>query len=250
MNIVELHEALRTTGAVRRFRSSPVPDQTLYRILDTARFAPNGGNRQGWRVLVVRDPLVRRALRDLYLPGWYEYLAMRAAGLTPWAPVTDEEAEHRALATVADMAAAGAEHPGFAEQLDQVPALLAVLADLRCLAAVDRDNGGYTMIGGASIFPFVWSVLLAAKDEGLGGVLTTMVVRRHDEVREVLRVPRELAVVALVALGWPESAPPTKLRRDPVEDFTTVDTFDGPAFTVPACDSPDYSGATSEGTGP
>src|SRR5690606_7393842 len=74
---------------VREFTDEPVPDDVLARVLDTARFAPSGGNRQGWRVVVVEDPAVRRRLRDLYLDGWYPYLAMRAAGLTPWAPVTD-----------------------------------------------------------------------------------------------------------------------------------------------------------------
>lgn len=70
--------ALRTTGAVREFTDEPVPDEVLFRILDTARFGPSGGNRQGWRVVVIRDPDTRRRMRDLYLPGWYEYL--------PWSP--------------------------------------------------------------------------------------------------------------------------------------------------------------------
>ena len=86
---VELTDALRTTGAVREFEPTDIPDHTVYRLLDTARFAPNGGNRQAWRVIVVKDPEVRRALRDAYLPGWYQYLAQVGAGLTPWAAVTD-----------------------------------------------------------------------------------------------------------------------------------------------------------------
>src|SRR3954454_18013348 len=94
---MELTEVLRTTGAVREFTDEPVSDEVLYRVLDTARFAPSGGNRQGWRIVVVRDPAVRTRLRDLYLPGWYEYLAMRAEGLVPWAPVTDRIAEQRAI---------------------------------------------------------------------------------------------------------------------------------------------------------
>ena len=89
--VVELIEALRTTGAVREFLDTPVPDATVHRLLDTARFAPNGGNRQAWRVVVVKDPSVRRGLRDLYLPAWYQYLAQVASGLTPWAVVTDYE---------------------------------------------------------------------------------------------------------------------------------------------------------------
>jgi nitroreductase len=216
---------LRSTPAVREFAPEPVPDEVVWRILDTARFAPNGGNRQGWRVIVVRDRAIRRGLRDLYLEGWREYLAMGGAGLTPWAPVTDRDAEARALGSLPTG------DPGaFASRFDEVPVLLVVLADLRRLAAVDRDLGRYTLVGGASIYPFVWSILLAAGEEGLGGVITTMTIRREPQMRALLGVPDELAVAAVVALGRPASPPPTKLRRDPVGSFTTVDRLDGPAF--------------------
>ena len=57
---MDLIDTLRTTGAVREFTDEPVPDEVLARVLDTARFAPSGGNRQGWRVVVVRDPDTRR----------------------------------------------------------------------------------------------------------------------------------------------------------------------------------------------
>ena len=79
-------------------------------------------------------------MRDLYLPGWYEYLAQSAAGLVPWAPITDLDAERRAIEGAAALAAGAAAGPGgFAEHLDEVPALILVLADLRKLATVDRD---------------------------------------------------------------------------------------------------------------
>lgn len=227
---MELSEGLRTTGAVRAFRTEPVPDEALARVLDTARFAPSGGNRQGWRLVVLRDPRARRRLRDLYLDGWYDYLAMSAAGLTPWAPVTDREAEARALTDAPAMrAAAGQGHGGFAENLDVVPVLLVLLADLRVLAAVDRDLDRYTLAGGASVYPFAWSILLAARDEGLGGVITTMPIRREAEVKELVGAPDELAIAAVIALGYPVDAA-RKLRRAAVADFTTVDTLDGPAF--------------------
>ncbi|RAY13390.1 NADH dehydrogenase FAD-containing subunit [Actinomadura craniellae] len=224
---MELKEALRTTGAVREFTGEPVADEVLYEILDTARFAPSGGNRQGWRAIVVRDPGLRRELRDLYLPGWYDYLAMGRAGLVPWAPLTDREAERAALAGAPAIAAA-ADGTGFAERLHEVPALVVVLADLRALAAVDRDHDRYTLVGGASIYPFVWSLLLAAHDAGLGGVMTTMLVQREKEVRTLLGVPDEFAVGAVVALGHPVRRP-TRLRRSEVAEFATVDRFDGPA---------------------
>ena len=109
--------------------------------------------------------------------------------------------------------------------------LLVLLADLRELAAIDRDLDRYTLVGGASIFPFAWSVLLAARAEGLGGVITTMVVRQEPAVKELLGVPDELCVAGMLALGRPVHQP-TRLTRKAVESFTTVDYFEGPPFTV------------------
>ena len=176
-------DALRTTGAVRDFTSEAVADDVVEAILDTARFAPSGGNRQGWRVVVVKDPEVRTAIRDCYLEGWYEYLAQAAAGLVPWAVVTDREAERRAVLDAPALAAEAARGPGgLAEHLDEVPVMLVLLADLRVLAAVDRDLGRYTLAGGASIYPFAWSILLASRREGLAGVMTTMAVREETRM--------------------------------------------------------------------
>jgi nitroreductase len=227
---VELVEALRTTGAVREFTDEPVPDDVLARVLDTARFAPSGGNRQGWRVVVVQDGATRRSLRDLYLAGWYDYLAIMMAGLTPWAPVTDREAEARAVAGAPQLAAqGGGPRGGFAEHLDEVPVLLALFADLRVLAAVDRDHDRYTFAGGASVYPFAWNTLLAAREEGLAGVITTMPIRREAEVKVLLGAPDHLALAAVIALGHPVQQP-RRLRRAAVADFTHVDRLDGRPF--------------------
>ncbi len=231
---MDLIETLRSTGAVRDFLPDPIDDAVLYRVLDTARFAPSGGNRQGWRVIVVKDPEKRRALRDLYLTGWYEYLAMAGAGLVPWAPVTDRAAEAEAMAqapALAEKAATqtAAGSPGMAEALDLAPALLVLVADLTALAAVDRDHDRYTFAGGASIYPFAWNLLLAARAEGLGGVITTMVIRREGEMRQLFSLPETAAVAAVIVLGRPVSAA-RRLRRLPVEEFTWVDRYGGTAF--------------------
>src|SRR5439155_14491350 len=117
----------------------------------------------------------------------------------------------------------------FAEHLDQLPALLVLLADLRALAAVDKDLPRYTMAGGASIYPFAWNLLLAARAEGLGGVITTMPIRREAEMKALFAVPEEFAVAGLIALGRPVRQF-RRLTRATVEDFTSVDTFNGPAL--------------------
>jgi nitroreductase len=220
---MDLIETLRSTGAVRDFTDEAVDDAVLARVLDTARFAPSGANAQAWRVVVVKDQQIRSRLRDLYSPGWADYLTLTAAGLRPWSPVNDRAAEREAL--VADAGDTG-EPGGFAAHLDTVPVLLVVFADLAQLAAVDRDLDRYTFAGGASVYPFVWSLLLAARAEGLGGVMTTMLIRQEDEVKRLLGAPAQLALAAAVALGHPVHQP-TRLHRGSVASFTTVDRVDG-----------------------
>ena len=222
---MELDKALRTTGAIREFTDEPVDDAAVARILDTARFSPSGGNAQAWHVVVIKDPAVRRRLRDLYLTGWRDYLAMAAAGLRPWSPVNDPAAEADALAA-ADPVAGG---DGLAEHLDEAPVLLAVYADLSKLAAVDRDAARYSFAGGASIYPFTWSILLAAREEGLGGVITTMAIREEAKVNALLGADEPLALAAVIALGHPVHQP-RRLRRSPVGEFTTIDRVRGATF--------------------
>ena len=71
----DLVAMIRGTGSVREFTDEPVDDAVLTRILDHARFAPNGGNRQAWHVVVMKDPVLRTALRELYLGPWRDYFA-------------------------------------------------------------------------------------------------------------------------------------------------------------------------------
>jgi len=223
---MELIDALRTTGAVREFTDRAVDDRVLARVLDTARFAPSGGNAQAWRVVVVKDAANRRRLRDCYLQGSREYLALAAAGLRPWAPTNDREAEARALAAE-NVAAPG----GFAEKFDEAPVLLALFADLSMLAAIDRDADRYTFAAGASVYPFAWNVLLAAREEGLGGVITTIAIREEAQVKTILGASDPLALAAIIALGYPVRQP-RRLSREPVSSFVTVDSIDGPVFEV------------------
>jgi nitroreductase len=227
---MDLTDALRTTGSVRAFLDEPVSDEDLHAILDDARFAPSGGNRQVWRVIVVRDPARRRVLRDLYLDGWHDYVAHLLAGLIPFSPLARDQ-DRAAAAALRDAAIAKSTPVGFPETLDQVPVMLVVCADLGSLAATDRDLGRYQIAGGASIYPFVWNILLAARARGLGGVMTTIATRNEPGVRDVLDIPEDHIVASIVALGHPTSRA-TKLRREPVEAFTTIDRFDGEAFTT------------------
>lgn len=218
---------MRTTPACREFTDEPVPDRLVHDLLEVARFAPSGGNRQSWRVVVLRDPEVRRRIRDLYVLGWREYMAHATEGLVPFAP--GDDGRWHGPAVDLDAARATPAPTPFADHLDRVPVLLVVLADLTALAAVDNGLDRQSIVGGASVYPFVHNILLAARDAGLGGVMTTAIARQEPAVKELLGVPDRYAVASVVALGHPVEQP-TRLRRGAVEDFATVDRFDGETF--------------------
>ena len=223
---MDLLHALRTNGSVRAFEPDPVDDATLHRVLDTARFAPNGGNKQGWHVVVVKDPATRARIQELAQIGWNEYAAQAQAGRRPFA--ADESGRWPGPGPV-DLAAARAAHfpMPLIDAIPTVPVLLIIAADLRALAALDTDLDRVGVTAGGSIYPFTNNLLLAARAEGLGGVLTTFVVREEPAVQELLGLPKYFAVVALIALGRPAHQN-TKLSRRPVEEFATIDRFDGP----------------------
>src|ERR1700691_6773901 len=87
MVVMDLSDVMRSTAAVREFTDDPLPDEVLERILDNARFAPSGGNRQGARIIVIRDRATRQALADLTATGARRYAAQLANGESPWNPL-------------------------------------------------------------------------------------------------------------------------------------------------------------------
>lgn len=232
---MELGEAMRTAGAVREFTAEPVGDEVLERVLEAARFAPSGGNQQPWVVLVLRDPQLRRALRDLVQLGWREYVAQMRAGVRPFAPGPDGR-WHGPAIDLAEAARTPAPS-AFVDDFDQVPVLLVLAVRLTALAVTDVELERQSIVGGASIYPFAQNVLLAARDAGLGGTLTTFAARREPQVADLLRIPPDHGVAAVLTLGYPARVP-RRLTRHPVSSFARVDTFDGPAFGSP----PTYMG--------
>jgi nitroreductase len=214
---MELTDALRTTGAVRAFADEPVADATLHAILDTARFAPSGGNRQPWRVAIVRDLDTRREMASLMRTVWEEYVGANATGVTAFA-----------FGRSIDAPPIAAPNP-LLDAIDTIPVVLAVAADLRSIAMMDGNLDRPPVTGGASIYPFCWSILLAAREHGLGGVLTTFLSRAEPAIAPRLALPADHALVATIFLGRPVHQN-TKLRREPVNSFATIDRFDGDSF--------------------
>jgi nitroreductase len=217
---VELRDAMTNTPTIRHFLPDPVSDGLLHRVLDAARFAPSGGNRQGWRVIAVRDPAMRRRLHDLYQLAWRPYRERIEAGAS---------ADTRTRLASRSLAAADA----FADHLYAVPLHLVVCVDLSVLQVTDAALERQSIVGGASVYPFVQNLLLAARDAGLGVALTTLLVPAEDEVRRLLDIPGGFAVAALVAAGFPDpDRVPRTLSRRPVEAFAFRERFGGDPVTA------------------
>ena len=219
---MDMIDVMRTTFAARDFTDEDVPDEVLHRILENARFAPSGGNRQGWHVIVVRDTAKRAALGSLIEPTVRRYLAEVKAGANPWNTVVPASIGQRDVdATIVP--------PGFVDRLVYAPALLLVTVDLSVVAAMDQHLPRIGVVPGASIYPFVWNILLAARNEGLGGTPTTFIAAKEPEAKALFGIPDQHALAAMIPIGKPVKQL-TRLRRKPVASFATVDAFDGEAF--------------------
>ncbi|GAA4543148.1 nitroreductase family protein [Mycobacterium paraffinicum] len=219
---MELYEVMRTTFAAREFTDDPVPDEALWRIFDNARFAPSGGNRQGAHITVVRDPDTRRHLAELGVTAARRYFAQLQAGENPWNSIHPSGVPQDVIDRT--------EIPDtFVAPIAKAPVVLVVSVDLTVVASIDQDLDRVGLAGGASVYPLIWNILLAARSEGYGGTITTMAIAAEDQVRRLLGIPDLHALAAVVPLGKPVRQP-TKLRRRPVAEFITRDRFDGPAF--------------------
>jgi nitroreductase len=216
---MDLYEVMRTTAAVRDFTDDPLPDEVLHTILDNARFAPSGGNRQGSQVIVVRDPATRERLVEITGPGARRYHAQRAAGETPWSAWTPSSVTAEQVART--------EVPSqVTDPLRRAAVVLVVCVDLRAVAALDQDLDRVGVVAGASVYPLVWNILLAARNEGFGGTITTMAVAEEPALKELLGIPEPYAVAAVVPLGKPVRQL-TRLTRVAVEEFTHLEHWQG-----------------------
>lgn len=216
---MELYDVMRTTAAVREFTDDPLPDDVLHTILDNARFAPSGGNRQGTRIVIVRDTATRERLVEFTKPGARRYHAQQCAGEAPWSAYVSSR--------VTDEQVAQAPVPAFlTEPVRKAAVVLVVCVDLRAVAALDKDLDRVGIVGGASVYPFVWNILLAARNEGFGGTITTMAVAEEPALKELLGIPDPYAVAAVVPLGKPITQR-RKLTRAEVGELTHLEHWEG-----------------------
>lgn len=202
---------MRCAPSTRRFADEPVPREVLERVLENARFAPSGGNRQGWRVIVVTDRDTRRRLRECYEEPWRAYTEQTGAR----ASLEAGEASRLTPARLRTLRAADE----FAHTFDSVPVHLVICVELAALAIVDSSLDRPSIVGGASIYPFVQNILLGLRAEGLGAAFTTLLTPAEEEVRALLGIPEGIALAGHISAGFRADPWPKRLTRKPVNEF-------------------------------
>lgn len=222
---MDLYEVMRTTFAAREFQPGAIPDQALWKILDNARFAPSGGNRQGWRVISVRAQADRDRLIEWMTPAAKRYFGQVARGENPWNTVNPTSL------SAADIAVSDPK-TGFLKALANAPTVLLVFVDLRVVASFDSELDRVGVTSGASIYPFVWNILLSARAAGYGGTLTTFITEQDAAVRRHFGVPDYMATCALLPMGKPVKQL-TKLARKPVQEIAWHDRWQGDEIASP-----------------
>ena len=195
---MDFFDVVTTQRAMRRLEPRPIPDAVLRQIMDAAICAPSGGNRQGWSFLIIRDGAKRARLGELYREAWGELMKVPYyAGAAKEPP---DSPAGRMLASARHLS----EHLG--------EALVLVLA---CVALDPGVTPSLTT--GASIYPAVQNLMLAARAHGVGSCITTIHRFRDAQVKELLGIPAGVETAALIPLGYPRGRfgrPPRRPLRE------------------------------------
>jgi nitroreductase len=185
--ITDVQTLFRYQRAIRTFSGEEVPDELINQVLTAAIHGPSGSNTQPWHFIVVRDPTVKQAISEVYEEA-------RAAGPTP--------------------SAGGARQP-----LSAAPVLI-----VACVNTPASGRAGFQT--GASIYPSVQNLLLAARALGLGSCLTTLHRRRKARIHEILGIPNHIESAAIIPLGWPDRDYGPN-RRPQLAQFVRYDRWSG-----------------------
>ncbi|MBV8393855.1 MAG: nitroreductase family protein [Alphaproteobacteria bacterium] len=197
----DLFEIMETTRAMRRLKPDPVPDDLIARILQAGTCAPSGGNTQKWKFLVIKDRAIKEKVQVWYKRAFDEWIGPRYLSAEPPPGVTKEK---------------------YLRQYEAVRYLTDHFADapvwiVACMTEATPNRGS-----GASIYPAVQNMLLAARALGLGATLTTRHLAHEKEADKALGLPDGVQSWAILPIGWPmgKFGP---VKRAPLEEVVYLD---------------------------
>jgi nitroreductase len=219
---MELYDVMRTTFSAREFTADPLPDDVLAKILDHARFAPSGGNRQGWKIIVVRDQKTKDELARLSGIAAKRYAAQAANGESPWNTIDPPRVDAATIESTQPP-------PRLTEPIMKAPVVLVICVDLKMVASIDQELTRVGIVSGGSIYPMAWNILMGARHEGFGGTITTLAVAQEPKIQALLGLPKHVAVCSVMPLGRPTKRL-TKLKRRPVADYAMRERWGGEPF--------------------
>ena len=219
---IGLDTLMQTQRAIRRLRPDPLPDEVLTRILQAGAWAPSGGNVQPWRVVVVRDAATRTAIGDLYRPQWTRYAAGSRRQLDRLEGIARERQTR--MLDAADY---------LGEHLGEAPVILVFCFNPQLMAITDADLGRPSVVGGGSVYPAVQNIMLAARAEGVGCVLTTLLCYEEAALKALLEIPADWFTCGVVPLGYPQRGGYGPTSRRPVGKLAFGDRWGGPLNLTP-----------------
>ena len=205
---MDVFEALYTTRAMRRVSDDPIPDDVLKQMIDAGIRAPSGSNRQGWKFIVVTDPEIKNQLGDLYREAWDFYVKEFYGGTSDLGAsnvLDDEKAEQVVRITKSAT--------WLSENFHKVPAMFVVLS---------RNDPT-----GSSIYPAIWSIMLAGRAHGVGTCLTTVLgMFKPEKAFEILNIPDDKGwkIDAVITAGYPLGKWGVA-KRNPVDEVTYLNTW-------------------------
>ncbi len=211
---MNLYDAMSTLRAVRRLKPDPIPDAVLERVLEAATWAPTGGNHQSWRIIAVKDATLKQGLEDLYRPHWEGYIPGYEAHMLNM-PEHEAERSRRALAAGTYLAT----------HMHEAPVICVFCFNPAHITFTDAALDRPSVVGGGSIYPAVQNLLLAARTEGLGCVLTTLLCMEEPKVKALLRIPDDWHTAAHVPLGYPVFGGHGPISRRGPQKMVFTDTF-------------------------
>ncbi len=211
---MELYEAMSTLRAVRRLRPDPIPEDALERVLTAATWAPTGGNHQSWHIIVVKDATLKQSLEDLYRPHWLGYVPGYEAHMQSM-PAHEAESSRRAINSGTYLAT----------HMHAAPVICVVCFNPSHSTVTDIDQPRQSVVGGGSIYPAVQNLLLAARSEGLGCVLTTLLCMEEPDVKKLLDIPEDWHTAAHIPLGYPVLSGHGPINRKPLRKMISQDRF-------------------------
>jgi len=180
----DIFAIMHSTRAMRRLKPDPVPDELIVKLLEAATCAANGGNMQTWRFLVVKDIEIKKKVQVLYKRAYDEWIGPRYATIAP-PPGATKDGYHRQHTAVEYLT----------EHFHEAPVWI--------VACIDHGEAKPNRGSGASIYPAVQNILLAARALGLGATLTNRHLHFEKESEEALGLPPGVHSYAIVPIGWP-----------------------------------------------